>query len=79
MQMMDVHVYGVYLVSVIFRSTFSHNIQATPQASWCGETISYNSRSHLVFLQGKVNSASYIAQVVITFYCHFFDRMVMCF
>ena len=26
--------------------------------------ISYNSRSHLVFLQGKVNSACYIAQVV---------------
>ena len=26
--------------------------------------ISYNSRSHLVFLQGKVNSAYYIAQIV---------------
>ena len=26
--------------------------------------IHYNSRSHLVFLQGKVNSARYIAQVV---------------
>ena len=26
--------------------------------------ISYNSRSHLVFLQGKVNNACYIAQVV---------------
>ena len=25
--------------------------------------ISYNSRSHLVFLKGKINSASYIAQV----------------
>ena len=29
---------------------------------WGG--ISYNSRSHLVFLQGKVNSARYIAQIV---------------
>ena len=28
------------------------------------QSISYNSRSHLVFLQGKVNSAYYIAQVV---------------
>ena len=28
-------------------------------------TISYNSRSHLVFFHGKVNSARYIAQVVI--------------
>ena len=28
------------------------------------EVISYNSRSHLVFLQGKVNSARYIVQVV---------------
>ena len=27
-------------------------------------TISFNSRSHLVFLQGKVSSARYIAQVV---------------
>ena len=27
------------------------------------ETISYNSRSHFVFVQGKVNSARYIAQV----------------
>ena len=26
--------------------------------------ISYNSQSHLVFLQGKVNSTCYIAQVV---------------
>ena len=26
--------------------------------------ISYNSRSHFVFLQGKVNSVRYIAQVV---------------
>ena len=26
--------------------------------------ITYNSRSHLVYLQGKVNSARYISQVV---------------
>ena len=31
---------------------------------WGGRGISYNLRSHLVFLQGKVKSAHYIAQVV---------------
>ena len=41
--------------------------------------ISYNSRSHLVFLQGKVNSARYIALVANKYYCHFFDRKVLCF
>ena len=51
------------LVSVTFRSAFAHDTQAPPQASWCGG-ISYNSRSHLVFLQDKVNIARYIAQVV---------------
>ena len=42
-------------------------------------TISYNSQSHLVFLQGKVNSACYIAHRLLTkCYYHFFDRKVMC-
>ena len=36
MRVMDVHVYGVGLVSVIFRSAFAHYIQIPPQASWCG-------------------------------------------
>ena len=62
--MIDVHVYGVDLVIVIFRSAFAHNTQTLPQASWNEEAICYNSLSHLVFLQGKVNSARYIAQVV---------------
>ena len=34
MGMMDVHVYGVDLVSVIFRSAFSEDTQVPPQASW---------------------------------------------
>ena len=63
MQVMDVDMYGVDLASVIFWSAFAHDTQAPPRASWCGRTISYN-LSHLLFLQGKVNSASYIAQVV---------------
>ena len=41
--------------------------------------FSYNMQSHLVFLQGKVNSAHYIAQVLIPCYCQFFNRKVMCF
>ena len=78
MGVMDVLVYGVHLVSVFFRSAFAHYTQATPQASWCGGAISYYSRSHLVFLQGKVNSARYIAQLVTPRYCHFFDREMLC-
>ena len=55
--------YVVDMVSVIFRSAFAHDTLAPPQASWCGG-INYNSRSHLEFLKGKVNSVQYIAQVV---------------
>ena len=66
MRVMEIHMYGIDLVSVIFWSAFAHNTQVPPQASWCGGGggISYNLWSHLVFLQGKVNSARYIAQVV---------------
>ena len=62
MQGMDVHMYSIDLVSVIFQSAFAH-MQASLQASWCGGP-SYNLQSHLVSLQGKVNSAYYIALVV---------------
>ena len=64
MWVMNIYVHSVDLVSIIFWSAFAHNIQAPPQASWCGGAINYNSRSHLVFLQSKVNIACYIAQVV---------------
>ena len=54
------NVYGVDLVSVIFRSVFAHDTQAVPQASWSvGSSV-----THLMFLQGKINSACYIAKVV---------------
>ena len=66
MQVLDVQMYGIDLVSVIFRSAFDHDTQAPSQASWCGGSISHNSRLLLVFLQVKVNSARYIAQVVNT-------------
>ena len=36
--------------------------------------ISFNSWSHLVFLQDEVNSFCYIEQVVNLVFCHFFDR-----
>ena len=34
-RVMDAHVYGVDLVSVIFRSAFVYDTQVPPQASWC--------------------------------------------
>ena len=49
MQLMNVHVYGVDLVSVIFRSAFAHDTQ--PHLRFHGMwALSYSSRSHLVFL-----------------------------
>ena len=71
--------YGVDLVSVIFRSAFAHDTQALTQASWCEGAISYNSQSQLVFLQGKVNSARYIAHIVNPELLPFFYRNVICF
>ena len=55
------------------------HIDPTPDFMVCG-AISYNSRSHLVFLQVKVNRASYIAQVMkFVLLPFFFERNVMCF
>ena len=62
MGVMDIHVYGIDLVSVTFRSAFVHTGSTSGFMVW--GVISYNSWSHLVFLQGKVNSACYIALVV---------------
>ena len=62
-RMMDIHMYSIDLVRVIFRSAFSHDKQAPLQASWCRGCHQLQLVT-LVFLQGKVNSAPYIAQVV---------------
>ena len=62
-RVMNEHVYRVDIVSVVFRSAFAHDTQAPTQALWCG-AISYNSRSHLMLQQDKVNCARYISQVV---------------
>ena len=61
---MDVHVYGVDLVSVIFRSALVQDTGPTSGFVVFG-AISYNLRSDLVFLQGKVNCTRYIALVVV--------------
>ena len=37
MQVLDVHMYGVNLVGIIFQSAFAHDTQVPPQASWCGQ------------------------------------------
>ena len=58
-RVMDVYLYGVGLVSVIFRRTGS----ISGFIVW--GAISLNSRSHLVFLQSKVNSARHIVQAII--------------
>ena len=52
------------LMSIIFRSTFAHNIQAPILGFMvCGPSVT--TRGHiLVFLQGKLNTARYIAQVI---------------
>ena len=63
MRVMDVHVYSVHLVSVIFRNAFAHDTQAAPQASWCG---GHQLQVAVTFSvsPGKVNSACCITQVV---------------
>ena len=62
MQVMDVKVYGEDLVSIIFQSAFVHDTQPHLRLRGVG-AISYNLWSHFLFLQGKINSAHYIAQV----------------
>ena len=60
---MDIFLHGLDLVSINFRSAFTHDTQAHLRYH-CVGAINYNSRSHLVFLQGKSNSARHIEQVV---------------
>ena len=69
--------YNIDLVSVIFRTSFAHDTRPHLRLHGVG-AISYNSRPHMVFLQGKVKSARYITQVNFVYY-HFFGRKVMCF
>ena len=75
MRVMDVHVYGVDLVSIILRTHSPHDTDPNSGLMvWRGEAISY-SRSHLVFLQGKVHSARYITQVLLPFHVIFQDNI----
>ena len=77
MRLMDVWVYGVDVVSVIFRSAFAHDTQVTPQASWCG---GHQLQLAVTFgvSAGKVNSA-HLHNLITPCYCHFFDRKEICF
>ena len=63
MRVIDIHTYGIDLVGIIFgvHSPMTHGLTSGFMV-W--GAISYNLRSHSVFLQGKVNSTRYIAQVV---------------
>ena len=63
MRVIDVHVYDVYLVSVITGVHLSTTHRPYLRLHSVG-AVSYNSRSQLVFLQCKLNSVRYIAQVV---------------
>ena len=54
---------GIGLMNVIFQSAFAHDTGPTSGFMVWG-MISYNSWPYLVFMQSKVNSALYIAQVV---------------
>ena len=51
------------------------------RVEWCSVVFndeSYNLRSHLAFLQGKVNSPTTLHRLLTPCYCHF-NRKVMCF
>jgi hypothetical protein len=75
-RVIDVYVYGVEPVTAIFRSAFTHR----PHSGLHGvPAISYNLRSHLVFLQRKLASAPTLCRLLIPWYCHIFDRKAMCF
>ena len=54
MRIMDVHVYGVDLVSVIFRTVFAHETQAPPQPSCCGApSVTTRGNIWCLFFSGK--------------------------
>ena len=61
-RVMDVHLYSVDLVTIIFWSAFTYDIQAPPQALWC-EGPWIRTYSH-IWCFCRVNGARYIAQVV---------------
>ena len=79
MRVMDVDVYGVDLVSVSLRSAFAHDIQAPPQASWCGGP-SVTTRGYIwCFSRVKWTVSATLHKLLTPCYCHFLDRKVMCF
>ena len=75
----DVRVYGIDLVSVIFRSVYAHDTQAPPQASWC-ERSSVTTRGHIWrFCKVKKTVIGTLHRLLSPCYCQFFARKVICF
>lgn len=54
----------VYLESNVFLNLFTHNTQVQLLASWRRGSISYNSHSSLVYVEGTWNSTTYIQDIV---------------
>ena len=76
MLVMDVHVYGVDLASVIFRSAFAHDKKASPQGSWCGgPSVTTRGQIWCFFRVKQTVPAMLLTQC----YYHFFDTKVVCF
>ena len=64
---------------VIFRSTFAHDTQVPPQASWC-RGPSVTTRGHVwCFCSVKYTLPATLHRLLTPCYCHLFDRKVMCF
>ena len=79
MRVMDVYMYGLDLVSVIFRSEFVHDSRAAPQASWYGGAW-VTTRGHIwCFPRVKKTVPATLYRFLTPCFCQFFDREVICF
>ena len=75
MRVLDVHVYGVDLASVIFRSAFTNDTQAPSQTSRCGWGASVTTRVHIwCFYRIKQTVPPSFLWLLTTCYCHFWHE-----
>ena len=79
MRVMDEQMYGAYLMGVIFRSAFVHDIHAPPLASWCGRPSVTTLGRIWYFCRVKPTVPAIFHRLLTPCYCHFFDRKVRCF
>ena len=78
MRVMDIHMYGIDLVSA--SSGVYLPTRHRPRLKFHGVGgLSVTTQSDLVFLQGKVNDAPTLHNLLIPCYCHLFDRKEMYF